>query len=128
MLVNEKENVLDIMTFRGMNPSVRTKVKLKVGEGITGIVAASGEGMIVSDVTANPHYISIKDDIMSELAVPMIVEDVVIGVISLDSSRKGAFNEEHLETISTLANQAAQIFKNLQIFRQLEQKIKFNKY
>ncbi|TQE76440.1 GAF domain-containing protein [Leptospira noguchii] len=124
MLVNEKENVLDIVTFRGMNPSVRTKVKLKVGEGITGIVAASGEGMIVSDVTANPHYISIKDDIMSELAVPMIVEDIVIGVISLDSSRKGAFNEEHLEIISTLANQAAQIFKNLQIFRQLEQKNK----
>ncbi|EMP05579.1 hypothetical protein LEP1GSC124_0252, partial [Leptospira interrogans serovar Pyrogenes str. 200701872] len=53
MLINEKENVLDIVTFRGMNPSVRTKVKLKVGEGITGIVAASGEGMIVSDVTAN---------------------------------------------------------------------------
>ncbi|EMP05034.1 GAF domain protein [Leptospira interrogans serovar Pyrogenes str. 200701872] len=51
----------------------------------------------------------------------------MIGVISLDSSRKGAFNEEHLEIISTLANQAAQIFKNLQIFRQLEQKIKFNK-
>lgn len=32
MLVNEKENVLDIVTFRGMNPSVRTKVKLKLPE------------------------------------------------------------------------------------------------
>ncbi|PJZ71121.1 transcriptional regulator [Leptospira perolatii] len=124
MLVSRQDEVLDIVTFRGMNPSIRTKVKLKVGEGITGIVAASGEGMIVNDVTQNPHYISIKDEILSELAVPMIVEDETIGVISLDSSRKGAFTEEHLELVSTLANMAAQIFKNLQIFRQLEQKNK----
>lgn len=124
MLISRQDEVLDIVTFRGMNPSVRTKVKLRVGEGITGIVAASGEGMIVNDVTQNPHYISIKDDILSELAVPMIVEGEVIGVISLDSSRKQAFSEEHLELVSTLANMAAQIFKNLQIFRQLEQKNK----
>ncbi|TGK01592.1 GAF domain-containing protein [Leptospira langatensis] len=124
MLISRTDEVLDIVTFRGMNPSVRTKVKLRVGEGITGIVAASGEGMIVNDVTQNPHYISIKDEILSELAVPMIVEDEVIGVISLDSSRKQAFSDEHLELVSTLANMAAQIFKNLQTFRQLEQKNK----
>ncbi|MBP9885198.1 MAG: sigma 54-interacting transcriptional regulator, partial [Leptospiraceae bacterium] len=55
---------------------------------------------------------------------PLIVEDMVIGVVSLDSNRINAFTEEHLKIVGILANQAALIFKNLQTFRRLEQKNK----
>lgn len=124
MLVNQKEGILDIVTSRGLNPEVKKEVRLKIGQGVTGIVASTGKGKLVNDVTKDPCYISIKKEIQSELAVPMIVEDVVIGVISLDSNRVGAFTQEHLTILSILANQAAQIFKNLQTFRSLEQKNK----
>ncbi len=124
MLINNEEFLLDIVTYRGHRPEIKKEVKLKVGQGITGLVASTGEGLIVNDVSKHPNYISINKDIQSELAVPMIVEDAIIGVISLDSNRLNAFTEEHLQIVSILANQAAQIFKNLQNFRKLEQKNK----
>ena len=116
MLVNNKERVLDIVTYRGHKPEIKKEVRLKLGEGITGRVASSGVGRLVNDVSIDPDYVSIRHDIRSELAVPMIVEDLVIGVISLDSNRQGAFTEDHLALVSILANQAGQIFKNLQNF------------
>ena len=124
MLVNSRESVLDIVTSRGHNPEIKKEIRLKIGEGITGIVASSGRGMIVNDVSKDSNYISIKKEIQSELAVPLIVEDMVIGVVSLDSNRINAFTEEHLKIVGILANQAALIFKNLQTFRRLEQKNK----
>ncbi|HRG44829.1 MAG TPA: sigma 54-interacting transcriptional regulator [Leptospiraceae bacterium] len=124
MLVNSRESVLDIVTYRGHNPEIKKEIRLKIGQGITGIVASSGRGMIVNDVSKDPNYISIKKEIQSELAVPLIVEDMVIGVVSLDSNKINAFTEEHLKIVGILANQAALIFKNLQTFRRLEQKNK----
>ncbi|MCE9499299.1 MAG: sigma 54-interacting transcriptional regulator [Leptospira sp.] len=124
MLVNPKEDILDIVTSRGLNPEVKREVKLKIGQGVTGIVASTGRGILINDVSKDSNYIAIKKEIKSEMAVPMIVEDNIIGVISLDSNRINAFTEEHLAIVSILANQAAQIFKNLQTFRQLEQKNK----
>ena len=124
MLVNNKEKVLDIVTYRGHKPEIKKEVRLKLGEGITGRVASSGVGKLVNDVSIDPDYVSIRHDIRSELAVPMIVEDLVIGVISLDSNRQDAFTEDHLALVSILANQAGQIFKNLQNYRRLEQKNK----
>jgi len=122
MLINTSESVLDIVTYRGHRPEIKKEVKLKIGEGITGLVAETGKGIIVNDVSTHPKYVSIKNEVRSELAAPMIVEDIVIGVISLDSNRLNAFKQEHLEIVSILANQAALIFKNLQSFRKLEQK------
>ncbi len=124
MLLNSKENVLDIVSYRGHKPEIKKEVRLKIGEGITGRVASTGIGKLVNDVSKDPDYVSIRNDLRSELAVPMIVEDVVIGVISLDSNRSDAFTNEHLSTVGILANQAGQIFKNLQNFRKLEQKNK----
>lgn len=124
MLVNHREEILDIVTYRGHNPEIKKDVRLKIGQGVTGLVASQGRGMLINDVTKEPNYISIKKEIQSELAVPMIVEDVVIGVVSLDSNRINAFNDEHFKIVSILANQAAQIFKNLQTIRRLEQKNK----
>lgn len=124
MLVNSRESVLDIVTYRGHDPEIKKEFRLKIGQGITGLVASSGRGMIVNDVSKDPNYISIKKEIQSELAVPLIVEDMVIGVVSLDSNRMNAFTEEHLKIVGILANQAALIFKNLQTFRRLEQKNK----
>ena len=124
MLIDNKQQRLNIVSSRGIRPEVQKELKLKIGEGVTGYVAKSGKPKLVNNVKNDPDYISIKEDIKSELAVPMIVEDATIGVMSLDSSKINAFSEEHVKVISILANQAAQIFKNLQDYRSLQQKNK----
>jgi Nif-specific regulatory protein len=124
MLINEKEAVLDVVTTRGMSLKLMSEVKLKIGQGITGMAASTGRGKIVNDIRLDSDYIKVKEDILSELVTPMIVDGSVIGVISLDSNRLNAFNNDMFDIVTVLANQAAQIFKNLQTFRNLEQKTK----
>lgn len=124
MLVNERDNYLEVVTARGLNMKKMSEVRLRVGQGVTGIAVSSGKSKLVNDVRSDPDYIAVKEDIKAELVAPMIVEDVVIGVISLDSNRLNVFTDEMLDIVSVLANQAGQIFKNLQTFRSLEQKTK----
>jgi Nif-specific regulatory protein len=124
MLINERDVVLDVVTSRGLNVKTMSKVRLKIGQGITGMVASTGRGRMVNDVRKDPDYIQVKEDILSELVAPMIVDGSVIGVISLDSTRLNAFAKDTFDIVTVLANQAAQIFKNLQTFRNLEQKTK----
>ncbi len=124
MLIDEKLGVLDAVTSRGMNQQVLRETKLKIGQGITGVVASTGKAKLINDVSKDPDYIQIKEEIKSELVAPMIVDDSIIGIISLDSNRLNAFTSEMLEIVSVLANQAGQVFKNLQTIRNLEQKTK----
>ncbi len=124
MLIDEKLGVLDVVTSRGMNQQILRDTKLKIGQGITGMAASSGKPKLINDVSKDPDYIQVKEEIKSELVAPMIVDDAVIGILSLDSNRLDAFTPEMLETVSVLANQAGQIFKNLQTIRNLEQKTK----
>ncbi len=124
MLIDEKSGVLDVVTSRAMNQQVLRETKLKIGQGITGMAASTGKAKLINDVSKDPDYIQVKEDIKSELVAPMIVEDGIIGIISLDSNRLNAFTAEMLEIVSVLANQAGQVFKNLQTIRNLEQKTK----
>lgn len=94
-----------------MNQQILRETRLKIGQGITGMAASTGRAKLVNDVSKDPDYIQVKEEIKSELVAPMIVEDGIIGVISLDSNRLNAFSAEMLEIVSVLANQAAQIFK-----------------
>jgi len=124
MLIDEKSGVLDVVTSRGMNQQILRDTKLKIGQGITGMAASTGKAKLINDVSKDPDYIQVKEDIKSELVAPMIVEDGIIGIISLDSNRLSAFTAEMLEIVSVLSNQAGQVFKNLQTIRNLEQKTK----
>ena len=122
MLLEERTGLLHPVTSRGLNPQKLKETKLKVGQGITGVVAKTKRAKLVNDVSTDPDYIKVKDEIKSELVAPMVVENILIGVISLDSNRLNAFSQEMLENVIVLANLAAQIFKNLETIRNLEQK------
>ncbi|MEM7551856.1 MAG: PAS domain S-box protein, partial [Bacteroidota bacterium] len=83
---------------------IENPLRIKVGEGIVGSVAKYGKAEIVADTSVDPRYI--VDDIprLSELAVPIIADDEVIGVIDTEHSKKNFFTKEHLESITTIAN------------------------
>ena len=66
MLIDEKKNCLNIASSRGINPGIKKDLKLKPGEGVTGIVAQTGKPRLVNDVKKDIDYISIKDDIKSD--------------------------------------------------------------
>ena len=123
MLVDRDSGVLNIEVARGFSPRVVSNTKLKIGEGITGWVAKEGKPVLVPDVTRDERYVKIDKDVKSELAVPLILEDEVIGVVNVDSTRTSAFTQEDMELLFTLASQSAKIIQNAKLYETLKWRV-----
>ena len=87
-------------------------IKIKIGNGIVGKVALTGEAVMIKDTSKVPEYI-IDDKIRySELTVPIIADGEVIGIIDSEHSLKNFFTQRHLIDFTTIANLTAIKIKN----------------
>ena len=112
MLVDKQSGDLQIRSAHGLLAQ-SIGVRLKKGEGVTGWVAQEGKARLIFNSKEEANYLSLRPDLLSELAVPMLVQEEVIGVLSVDAQRAQAFDKKDLELLSILANLAANIFQNL---------------
>lgn len=94
-------------------------IKLKPGEGIVGHVALSGIGEIVNDTRKDPRYVLDDNQRLSEIAVPIIHNGQVIGVIDSEHESQGFYPEEDLEILTTIASMAASKMVQNQYFEEL---------
>jgi signal transduction histidine kinase len=117
-LVDWSKGVLDIEVSRGFVQPLRD-LKLKVGEGITGWVAKTGEALLVHDTSKDPRYVEVKQDIRSELAVPLTIDGKLIGVLNVDSVQVNAFNVEDLELLTLLSKQSALMIQNARLYEKM---------
>jgi len=90
-----------------------------LGKGLTGAAAESREVVRVHDTAADPRYICSHPDIRSEIAVPLIVTDRVVGVMDLESNRIGYFTDDHVRTLALLAPQIASSVENARLYHEL---------
>ncbi|MCX6882969.1 MAG: GAF domain-containing protein [Verrucomicrobia bacterium] len=121
VLVNPNNNFLEIQASHGL-PITGEALQLKLGEGITGWVARKGKSARVGDVRQDPRYIAAKQNVLSELAVPLEVDGEVRGVVNVDSERLNAFTEEDEQLLKELATQAARVIKNTWLYEQNRRK------
>lgn len=92
--------------------------KTKISEGVTGWVAREKKYAIVPDVSKDKRYKKCLEGTKSELAVPMLYEDRVIGVLNLESPEKGAFDKINIEPIEAIASQAGIAIENAKRIKQ----------
>ena len=85
--------------------------------GITGRAVRSATSQRIADVRAEPTYIEYLPGTRSELAVPICIRDKVVGVINLEHSAPGVFDEQHQQALELLAAQAAIAIENAQLFQ-----------
>ncbi len=105
--------------------------RLKVGrEGIVGYVAASGQPRIALDVGQDAVYFSnpYLPLTRSEVALPLKVEDRVIGVLDVQSELPEAFNEEDLSALQILADQLAIAIENARLLGESQQALRELEY
>jgi sigma-B regulation protein RsbU (phosphoserine phosphatase) len=95
---------------------------IPLGKGITGAAAESRETVRVLDTTQDPRYIASHPEIRSEMAVPLIVQDRVVGVLDVESERMAYFTEDHQRTLSLLAPQIASSVENARLYEILAQR------
>jgi sigma-B regulation protein RsbU (phosphoserine phosphatase) len=116
LLINEKTQELRIRFQTGYPPEFAERARIKVGEGVTGQAAQLRRTMLVDDVTKDPTYIAAIPNVRSELAVPLIAKNRVIGVIDLEARDPGYFNEEHSRLLTLVASRIAGGIENAQLY------------
>jgi L-methionine (R)-S-oxide reductase len=83
----------DLLLGPWQGPEATEHVRIPIGQGICGAAAASGVTEIVPDVDDDNRYLACFASTRSEIVVPILHEDVVLGEIDIDSDRPNAFAE-----------------------------------
>lgn len=97
--------------------------RLKIGqEGLSGLVAASGELYLASDVDQEPRYIRLEgSQARSELVLPIKAKGQVIGVLDVQQDTVNAFDDVEVTVLQSLANQAGVAIENARLYEQAQQ-------
>ncbi len=97
---------------------LRTDIRIPLGQGIVGWVAAHGEPLLINDVHADARFIHNDNlsDTHAELAVPLMFEGRVLGVLDVQSDHCDAFDEDDLFILQTLASQIAIAIEDARLY------------
>jgi len=116
LLLNEKAQELRIRFQVGYSREVAERTRVKVGEGVSGVAAQRREPVLVGDVTNDTRYISAVPNVRSELALPLIVKNRLIGVIDIESKIPNYFTEEHKRLLMLIASRMAVGIENARLY------------
>jgi GAF domain-containing protein len=120
LLTAKDGQTLTLRAAHGYKPELVDRLSLKVGEGVTGAVAKSGQPLLVPDVERDERYVEGVEGGRCEMAAPLVARGRVIGVLDAESTRPGAFTELDLELLATFALSAAAALHNAELYGDLE--------
>lgn len=86
---------------------LKDPLRIPLGQGIVGSAALKGQPELVRDTRLEPRYIVDDQPRLSELAVPILHDGRVIGVIDSEHSKRGFFTEYHVQVLKTIASLCA---------------------
>lgn len=116
MLLDNKGNELIMKATQSLSKEYTKKPNIKVDDSISGDVIKQKKPIAVYDVTKDERYrfrdIAKKEELTSLLAVPMVVKENAIGVISVYTKNPHKFNDEEIKILQMVANQAAVAVEN----------------
>ncbi|MGB9289847.1 MAG: GAF domain-containing protein, partial [Terracidiphilus sp.] len=114
-LLNERTNELRMRFQIGHTPQVE-RTRIPVGTGVAGQVALTRQPILLNDVSKADYYISANPDVRSELAVPLIAKNHLIGVMDIESEQLDFFRPEHLHVLSMTASRIAGAIENARLY------------
>ena len=109
MLVEGDQLVIEATTTRPKEKEIGTR--LPIDDSVSGLPVLRRKGVVIPDVEKQkqpPYRRILTDEYMrSELLMPLMVDDDVIGVLNVESPQEDAFTSHHKDLLETLAGQAA---------------------
>jgi len=121
LLLDEREGVLRSRFSLRYDERAQAP-SLSLDQGITGAAATTRRTVLVGDICNDSRYVESHPGIRSEIAVPLIVQDRVIGVMDLESERVNSFTEDHARTLSLIAPQIAISIENARLYEEIAQR------
>jgi phosphoserine phosphatase RsbU/P len=119
LLYDDRQNIFRHRLDVKYGQSMQGKLHFAATEGLVGAAITSRQPVLVPDVTADPRYLMVNPETRSELALPMIANNRVIGVLDLESPQPNYFTEEHVQTLSILAAHLAVSLENARLYEQV---------
>jgi phosphoserine phosphatase RsbU/P len=121
LLVDEESNDLFFRFTIGYPDTIQGK-HIKIGEGLVGTAAQRREAVLVEDVTKDSRYINVVEEVRSELAIPLISRNRVVGVLDIESPQANYFRPHHQKVLTLLASQLAVAIDNVNLYENLAAK------
>lgn len=106
-MIDRGKAIVGSQSVVGYDPDKKIELDCKIGQGLVGNVAISGEPVIVPDVSKDERYVDARPATKSEIVAPILLDEKVIGVLNLESDERGAFGKHDLRVIRGFAAQAA---------------------
>jgi ligand-binding sensor domain-containing protein/putative methionine-R-sulfoxide reductase with GAF domain len=103
----EKKTLVQKAAYGPKSPKpfeIANPIEITFGKGIVGHVVQTGKALIVNDTTKDSRYIVDDENRLSEITVPIIHEEKVIGIIDSENSKKHFFTKQHLQALQTIAS------------------------
>lgn len=122
----KKQKLVQAATFGNKNPKeyeIFEPIEIALGEGVVGQVALSHQPSIIANTQLEPGYIVDDQVRLSELTVPMVVDNKLIGVIDSEHIEKNFYTKKHLKSVLAIASLVATQISRFEMISQLEQVI-----
>ena len=120
MLWNESTQLLEGVFAKHYEDTIPARFRVPLGEGITGSSAANRTPIRIPDVRLEPRYIHCETSygVRSELVVPLLLRDKLIGVLDLESTEPQSFNAEHERMLTALSSFIAISLENSRLYEE----------
>lgn len=115
MLLDEESQQLYVRSQIGWDEG-QDKARLTMGQGITGAAALKKQPVYAPDVNLDPRYFCSAKSTRSELAIPLMVRDEVVGVLDCQSDRVDHFDSETIDLLTLFSTQASIALQNARLY------------
>jgi len=115
LLLNDRTRDLRMRFQIGHTPETE-RMRVPVGRGVIGQVALTRQSILLNDVSTSDIYIAANPAVRSELAVPLIAKNRLIGVMDIESEQANYFRDEHLHLLTLTASRIAQAIENARLY------------
>jgi sigma-B regulation protein RsbU (phosphoserine phosphatase) len=115
LLLNDRTRELR-MRFQIGHSAEAERLRLPLGKGVVGQVALTRQPVLLNDASSAEYYVAANPGVRSELAVPLIAKNRLIGVMDIESEQAGYFRPEHLRLLTLTASRIAQAIENARLY------------
>ena len=123
LLTMSEDKALQVQTSAGYESTRQIETRIARGQGITGQAAAEKRVIRVDDTFTDPRYTVPDPSVRSELAIPILFSETLIGVLNLESARPAAFDENDQEILGALGSNLGGVMANIRLVSQVRQQV-----
>ncbi len=124
LLLDEQSQLLSYRVNRGLSAQYVERVKMRLGEGIAGKVAETGQPVVLEDISRDPH-VAHPDLVSTEglkgfVSVPLRAKERVVGVMNVAAHVPGQFSAEDMFLLSSIGSQLGSAIEQARLYQRLE--------